>query len=614
MNLKRIVIVLFILVSLPVVGQPYTTRDVQAYLIGLEKLVDEQLAQGNIVFDEKGLLDERSRTKGKEKVQACFKLYNFYIYKSPELAEDYNNESLELSKEIAYTEGYLQSITHQAFIYFMQGKFDQASELLDHLDSEKLIDQYPKIIADNSALKSYIHTERGAYDLALDTSLKNLRYGEAIENPYVLMKAYSSISHLYLRLGQYEKALENCLKGIDHSLVLKRTQNILPKIDEMARMVHVLQGSRPASEIYTFYLKLKQKLPAPGGYIESAVFMNIASIYIEQGEFALAEQYLNRVFELINENEYRFRLPRAYILRAELSLKRADTTAAIKSYTASYGTARKINAFDVVKDVSQKLAKLHQAKGNVELGQSFSAIHWAVRDSLFSLETNQRIQILEASRRINEISKEKEILEIRTKNQEERYVFILLVLTLTLISGGIATYSYFKVRKKNRLLFYRTKELIQEKIHQQNKAHHSDKPKETVPKRFRSHEYIDEDIKEIILIKLKKFEKNNDFLNQKCSLSSLSEELQTNQKYLSQVINHEKKSNFNNYINELRINYLLKRLVEDEDFRNSKLSYIASVCGFNNQNTFYSAFKKRLGILPSYFIKQLNEEKEKEQN
>jgi YesN/AraC family two-component response regulator len=119
---------------------------------------------------------------------------------------------------------------------------------------------------------------------------------------------------------------------------------------------------------------------------------------------------------------------------------------------------------------------------------------------------------------------------------------------------------------------------------------------------------MDEDLKNIILAKLERYEEKQFFLDPKCSLGTLSDELQTNQKYLSQVINNEKKSNFNNYINGLRINYLLDRLIEDPEFRNSKLGYIARASGFNNSNTFYSAFKKRLGILPSYFIKQLNEE------
>ena len=108
--------------------------------------------------------------------------------------------------------------------------------------------------------------------------------------------------------------------------------------------------------------------------------------------------------------------------------------------------------------------------------------------------------------------------------------------------------------------------------------------------------------------KLNKLEKELFFIDQNCTLRNIAAELKTNPKYLSQVINQEKKSNYSNYINELRINYLLTKLLKEKDFRESKLSYIAVSIGYNNLNTFNAAFKKRQGILPSYFIRELIQE------
>lgn len=122
---------------------------------------------------------------------------------------------------------------------------------------------------------------------------------------------------------------------------------------------------------------------------------------------------------------------------------------------------------------------------------------------------------------------------------------------------------------------------------------------------------IDEDIKDIILAKLEKLEEMNFFLNPECTMRMVALQLKTNPKYLSQVINQEKEMNFNNYINELRINFLIKKLLEDKDFRESKLSYISASIGYNNLNTFNAAFKKRQGILPSYFISEMIQELER---
>ena len=200
------------------------------------------------------------------------------------------------------------------------------------------------------------------------------------------------------------------------------------------------------------------------------------------------------------------------------------------------------------------------------------------------------------------------MLELENKAQDEKLNFIIVVLILLSLISCLAIFSYLKVRQKNNILVNRTIELaeIQLRIQKELAGFLKTEFNGTESSLNKSQHAIHEDVKEIIMLKLNKLEKGVFFLDPNCNLHLLSEQLKTNPKYLSQVINQEKKTNFNNYINELRINYLLPKLVKDPDYRNSKLSYIAVSLGYNNLNTFNSAFKKRMGILPSKFINELN--------
>lgn len=447
--------------------------------------------------------------------------------------------------------------------------------------------------------------------------------GEENEKDYALMRGYSALSHAYLRLGEFEKALNYCLKGLDYILQLEEIRYIFPKIDEMARMANHLYGSGPALSIYDFYIKLQDELPEPGSYIKSAAFMNMAQIYLDEGQLNEADRYISQAKNLIDSNDFRFRKPRVHMLSAALQLKQKDTLSAIASLEKAFEFANNIAAFDVLRTVSHSLATLYDAPATQEKSAKYEAYHLALSDSLFSKDTQQQIKILEAEREISEISKKNELLQLASKHQEERYKWLLLAFVLLVIMAGGSLYAYGKVSKKNELLFQRTKELTQEKLNHKKQM----KPLEPTPSDVLdvvaekntsdtgkpiTKPYIDEDIKHIILTKLERLENEEFYLNSKCSLASLADVLQTNQKYLSLVINHEKGSNFSNYLNELRINHLLDRLLEDHEFRSRKLSYIAQESGYNNLNTFYSAFKKRLGILPSFFIKQLNEEEKRE--
>ncbi|GAA4154182.1 AraC family transcriptional regulator [Chryseobacterium ginsenosidimutans] len=116
---------------------------------------------------------------------------------------------------------------------------------------------------------------------------------------------------------------------------------------------------------------------------------------------------------------------------------------------------------------------------------------------------------------------------------------------------------------------------------------------------------------EKLLVKLNKFEKSNLFNNKNISLPFLAGRFETNTKYLSYVINTHKEKDFNNYINELRINYIIEKLKNDPQYRNYKLASLAEEVGFSSHSKFSKIFKKVTTLSPSLFIKYLQEETQK---
>lgn len=112
---------------------------------------------------------------------------------------------------------------------------------------------------------------------------------------------------------------------------------------------------------------------------------------------------------------------------------------------------------------------------------------------------------------------------------------------------------------------------------------------------------------EEILLKLKNFENSELFLNKNLRLAGLAKQLETNVRYLSQIINSEKHKSFNAYINSLRIEYILRKLHTDSKYLSFKISYLAEESGFASQSSFNSAFKEETGQTPSVYIKKLSE-------
>ena len=114
---------------------------------------------------------------------------------------------------------------------------------------------------------------------------------------------------------------------------------------------------------------------------------------------------------------------------------------------------------------------------------------------------------------------------------------------------------------------------------------------------------IDSQITDAIVIKLKEFEKTTLFLNKDLSINSLAKQLNTNTTYLSFIINSRKGKSFKNYISELRLNYIIKKLRSDPKYSKYSIEALGLEIGYNNASAFSRAFKKYTGQPPSQFIK-----------
>jgi len=90
------------------------------------------------------------------------------------------------------------------------------------------------------------------------------------------------------------------------------------------------------------------------------------------------------------------------------------------------------------------------------------------------------------------------------------------------------------------------------------------------------------------------------YLNPKLSLEEVSRELNVQPNQLSQVINKKTGSNFNQYINEYRVEES-KKILASPEYVKLTIEAIAQTAGFRSKSTFYEAFKTHTGMTPKQF-------------
>ncbi|WP_419716419.1 hypothetical protein [Chryseobacterium contaminans] len=131
----------------------------------------------------------------------------------------------------------------------------------------------------------------------------------------------------------------------------------------------------------------------------------------------------------------------------------------------------------------------------------------------------------------------------------------------------VSSWSYN--RRKDREYRKKYDELINELKQKNTKADESSKGKDQI------NSSISSETEKKLLKKLETFENSEKFLKKGINIAYLSNFLNTNPKYLSEVIKNYKSQNFNTYINSLRINYIVDHLYNDPKYREYKISYLA---------------------------------------
>ena len=93
------------------------------------------------------------------------------------------------------------------------------------------------------------------------------------------------------------------------------------------------------------------------------------------------------------------------------------------------------------------------------------------------------------------------------------------------------------------------------------------------------------------------------FLQPGYNIKDLANDMQMPSYQVSYFLNRALQVNFNDYLNYYRIKYcedLIKSKTEDK----TSLQELALKCGFQNRNTFTTAFKKVTGRTPSEYAKR----------
>lgn len=210
---------------------------------------------------------------------------------------------------------------------------------------------------------------------------------------------------------------------------------------------------------------------------------------------------------------------------------------------------------------------------------------------------------------ISQIHKEyetKDLLQAKKELETSLYVqkhktALITTFAILIIGAGIIIYFFQqkKARQKAQELIRKIEEMQQPKVISFEPVQIVSKPQQ-----------IKDETTQKLLEKLNKFEEKQRFRKPDISLEKLADYLETNTTYLSTIINKYKAKSFSDYLNVLRINYIISELNNDNsDFLRYSLESLAKETGFKSASVFSRTFKQYTKVSPSVFIKELRNKK-----
>ncbi len=333
--------------------------------------------------------------------------------------------------------------------------------------------------------------------------------------------------------------------------------------------------------------------------------LNEGANQILRKNYKAALDSIYKAFPKINEYKYTGSSLSSYFYLGKAYEGLGQNENAVKNYL------KVDSVYSKTKDITKEfmdgypyLIRYYKSIGDKENQLKYISKYMAI-DSVLQKKYRNLNTFLRNEYDIPRLMSEKENLIESLKEDKAKSFWGNGILFLGIITVSAFGFYQFQHKKKYR---YRFEKIIQETADKDFQEKENDNLKNSKTVAIKTDDIgINEELIEQILKKLNSFEKEKGFLKPNITIQSLSIVFETNTKYLSKIVNSYRNKSFVQYINDLRIDNALENLKKDSKLRKYTIQALALEFGFNSAESFSSAFYKKSGIKPAYFIKQMEE-------
>ena len=596
--MKKLPLIFFVFLSFFVLGQTTEKVRYEKLIKSCEKLTltkpdsAEKLAR-EAYISAKNLNCQKCLAEADYLLAEIFVIKNKYT----EAGEKYIN-SLQIYNEINDLQEYLKICNRISWLYILKSEYGEAVSYANKVINNINANEGQIALAYNNLASAYTYI--GNYPEAIKIYLKALEIHEKTGYEQGIAYTLNNIAAIYVNQKNYDNALIYFFKT---KIILEKIRDYkqIPNLLNNIGSVYSLKGNTDSA---LFYRQKAFKISISQSNVEEIprIASNLAYYYLSTNDFENFLKYIEISISYYTKSGNKTGLSYCYTIYSDYYKKKNDIEKAIKYSELSLKYAELSNSKPQKKDAYLQLSNLYFEKNSYLEAYNNLSLYNKLYDSIFNIE---RLKIVENITMVYETEKKEDkirILEVNEKIKDVELKRNRLIITILIIGSSV-----FIILLSVLIVFYRNTKaayniLVEKNIEQVsgnfNLKNSSENSKtESQPELTEKEIAISENLEYLL-------EKENIYTDENLNLDDLAKKLNTNRAVLSKIINQKYDCNFNNFINRYRINQVCKMLISGKN-ADLTIEGIAQNVGFNSRSTFNSAFKKIVGVTPSFYINSL---------
>lgn len=493
-----------------------------------------------------------------------------------------------------------------------------------------------QLCAESCMIIADIYFNQGNYAASLDYLIRGTDITATCTDKSLMPHFYLRLGNVYNVFQDYEKGINCYLKGYSlckdsedwecqYSLTknLAGAYNYIKDTGNAKKYYALSKKLTPADDHMKIYLNMLNE-----GLIQynDGHFHKAAATLQQSAEYAVAHHLDPRSECSSYEELYR------------LYKTRGMTDSTLYFLNKCNELANRHNLTDIIVENLKAYSEVYDKTGNRQKALDFKSRYLAMSDSIFNNREFNRIKnqqyIYETGQYEKEISllnlqQEKDNMQIRLQRQAlaiavTGIVLLGVLLLVVLIQKRKLAAAYKNIfnvnteivesEKHSKMLMTQYEERLKTaESHTEPAEQQETEPADSNDneKTYANSAASKEKKQELLEAINRIMTTTEEYCQPDFSLEKLASLVNSNNTYVSQVINENYKKNFSTFLNEYRIKEARARLADFDKYGNYTIRAIYESVGYRSNSTFINSFKNIVGITPSTFKNMVKEEHER---